>query len=181
MHTRIIDCRGYERGGRTLGHRRSPEGHQTLHLEEARRSGPSAANRRMTCGFASRSIRTWQIHEAVAVTRCRPFEPCGDITPKFAALVGRRIGRGWTKGVARDTRRRPRCTHQWNCWGALPPWGLPVRQSVSPLRAAQARTDTLPLNYRVYIYAPTKRRDIAALARSLHRSKTKTEEAGQHS
>ena len=59
------------------------------------------------------------IHDAVAVTDAGPFAPCGDITPKFAALKGKRIGRGWLKGL-RDAIGGPNgCTHQWELLGRV--------------------------------------------------------------
>ena len=120
MHTRSIDCRGYEREDGLW----DIEGHltDTKSYTWKDRDGHGA----LAAGEPAHDM--WiritvdldmLIHDACALTDAGPFAPCGDITPKFQALKGRRIGRGWLKEL-RDIIGGPHgCTHQWELLGRI--------------------------------------------------------------
>lgn len=120
MHTRTIDCRGYEREDGLW----DIEGHLTDTKSYTWKDRGGAAT--LAAGEPAHDM--WiritidldmTIHDAVAVTDAGPFAPCGDITPKFAVLKGKRIGRGWMKEL-RDAIGGPNgCTHQWELLGRI--------------------------------------------------------------
>jgi len=118
-HTRIYDCRGYEREDGLW----DIEGHLT---DTKTDTWKGRGGRDLAAGEPAHDM--WirltvdldmHIHDAVAVTDAGPFKPCGDITPKFAELKGKRIGRGWTKTL-RDLLGGPKgCTHHWELLGRI--------------------------------------------------------------
>lgn len=119
MHTRVIDCRGYEREDGLW----DIEGHLT---DTKPYTWKNRAGRDLPAGESAHDMwiritidTDMRIHEAVAVTDSGPFAPCGDITPKFAALVGRRITRGWTRELRAILGGAHGCTHQWELLGRV--------------------------------------------------------------
>jgi hypothetical protein len=93
------------------------------------------------------------IHEAVAVTDASPFLPCGDITPKFSALVGKKIGRGWTKELRSSIGGVNGCTHQWELLGRV---ATVAFQSVNRFRPRKPRKPgDIPFHFNTcHMYAP---------------------------
>ena len=60
-----------------------------------------------------------KIHRALAATDASPYLNCGDITPNFAALVGRTIKRGWTKELQDVVGGPNGCAHMWELLGRV--------------------------------------------------------------
>jgi hypothetical protein len=119
MHTRVIDCRGYEREDGLW----DIEGHLT---DVKPYTWKKRVGRDLPAGEPAHDMwlrvtidADMVIHEAIAVTDAGPFSPCGDITPKFSALVGERIGRGWTKELRGVLGGPNGCTHQWELLGRV--------------------------------------------------------------
>jgi hypothetical protein len=120
LHTRTIDCRGYEREDGLW----DIEGRLTDAKAYTWKS--RGGDTELAAGEFAHDM--WiritidldmRIHDAVAVTDAGPFARCGDITPKFEVLKGKRIGRGWTKEL-RDAIGGPNgCTHQWELLGRI--------------------------------------------------------------
>jgi hypothetical protein len=52
------------------------------------------------------------IRDIEVATAASPFQMCGDITAKYAALKGQRIGPGWSKRVKDAFGGAAGCTHQ---------------------------------------------------------------------
>ena len=120
MHTRVIDCKGYEREDGLW----DIEGHLTD------TKGYTWKNRSysydLPAGWPAHDM--WirltidvdmVIHEAMACTDSGPYPLCGDITPKFAQLKGLRIDRGWTKAIRGIIGQANGCTHQWELLGRV--------------------------------------------------------------
>jgi hypothetical protein len=153
MHTRVIDCRGYEREDGLW----DIEGHLT---DTKPYTWKKRIGRDLPAGEPAHDM--WMritidadmlIHEAVAVTDAGPFAPCGDITPKFAALVGKRIGRGWTKELRAIVGGVNGCTHQWELLGRL---ATVAFQTINRFRPRSPRQPgQIPFHFNTcHIYAP---------------------------
>jgi hypothetical protein len=83
-----------------------------------------------------------------------PFAPCGDITPKFSVLKGKRIGRGWMKEL-RDAIGGPNgCTHQWELLGRI---ATVAYQTTNVARRRQPRKPgQIPFVFNTcHMYTPT--------------------------
>ena len=120
IHTRSIDCRGYEREDGLW----DIEGHltDTKAYNWRRREGmadlPAGAPVhdmwiRLTIDLDMR------IQDAIAATDAGPYHACGDITPNFAALKGRIIRRGWTKELQTVVGGPNGCSHMWELLGRV--------------------------------------------------------------
>lgn len=120
LHTRVIDCRGYEREDGLW----DIEGRltDTKTYTWFNRGGV----RDLAAGEYAHDMsirltidRDMVIQDAMAVTDAGPYTPCGDITPKFAQLKGKRIGRGWTKALREILGGALGCTHHWELLGRV--------------------------------------------------------------
>jgi hypothetical protein len=114
VHTRSIDCRGYER-------------EDGLWDIEGRLVDTKAFNWRRREGMADLPAgepvhEMWirltidldmVIHDVVAATDASPYRACGDITPNFSALKGRAIRRGWTKELQTVIGGPNGCSDAW--------------------------------------------------------------------
>src|SRR3970282_1215723 len=100
MHTRAIECTGYERDDGLW----DIEAHlaDTKTTAHTRHHGGGAPRRgepvhdmwiRITIDL------DMKIHDVEAKTDEGPYPVCGDITPNFKALAGLTIGPGWRKGM----------------------------------------------------------------------------------
>ena len=101
MHTRTIECRGYEREDELW----DIEAHltDTKTTPHTRREG--GRERRPGEPVHDMWIRVTidldlKIHEVEARTDEGPYSICDNITPNFRALAGLTIGPGWRKGIA---------------------------------------------------------------------------------
>ena len=120
IHTRIIDCRGYERDDGLW----DIEGHltdtKTYTWNNRGAQGNLAAGEHAHDMWLRLTVDVdMVIHDAVAATDAGPFSPCGDITPKFAQLKGKRISRGWTKELREILGGPNGCTHHWELLGRV--------------------------------------------------------------
>lgn len=119
-HNRIIDCRGYERDDGLW----DIEGHLTDVKTETWFNRTGSID--LPAGVPAHDMwirltidLNMHIHECVASTDSSPYALCGDITPKFAQLKGKRIERGWTKGLRDVVGGAHGCTHQWELLGRI--------------------------------------------------------------
>ena len=136
MHTRAIECKGYEREDglwdieahlvdtKTYAHTRRDGG-------RARQPGEPVHDMwlRLTIDL------DMLIHDAEAVTDQGPYPHCGDITPNFKSLVGVKIGAGWRTEIAARVGGIKGCTHLVELLGPL---GTTAFQATG--RAREART-----------------------------------------
>jgi hypothetical protein len=112
MHTRAIECTGYERDDglwdieahltdtKTTAHTRH-------HGGRPRRPGEPVHDMRIRITIDL----DMKIHEVEAKTDEGPYPVCGDITPNFKALAGLTIGPGWRKAIAERVGGVKGCTH----------------------------------------------------------------------
>jgi hypothetical protein len=146
MHTRAIECKGYEREDglwdieahlvdtKTYAHTRRHGGH-------ARQPGEPVHNMwlRLTIDL------DMKIHAAEARTDDGPYPTCGDITRNFESLAGVKIGPGWRREIAVRLGGIKGCTHLVELLGPL---GTTAFQATG--RARQAREAGKPVHRKPY-------------------------------
>jgi hypothetical protein len=141
IHTRIIDCRGYEREDGLW----DIEGHltDTKAFHWRRREGmvDLPAGEPVHDMWIRLTIDLdMKIHDAIAATDASPYRACGNITPNFALLKGHTIKRGWTKALRAEVGGVKGCTHMWELLGRA---AAVAYQSTG---AARAQHRPLPLD-----------------------------------
>jgi hypothetical protein len=146
IHTRAIECKGYEREDglwdieahlvdtKTYAHTRRHGGRE-------RKPGEPVHNMwlRLTIDLDMR------IHDAEAKTDDGPYLTCGDIGINFKTLAGVKIGAGWRKEIAARLGGVKGCTHLVELLGPL---GTTAFQATG--RARQARDAGRPVLKKPY-------------------------------
>lgn len=120
IHTRSIDCRGYERDDGLWdieGHLTDTKTYTWMNRGGVRNLAAGEPAHDMWIRLTIDLDMT--IREAVAVTDAGPYSPCGDVTAKFARLEGMQIRRGWTKALREVIGGPHGCTHQWELLGRV--------------------------------------------------------------
>jgi len=142
MHTRTIECRGYEREDglwdieahlvdtKTYVHTRRQGGRE-------RQPGEPVHNMwlRLTIDLDMR------IHDAEAVTDDGPYPHCGDIAPNFKTLIGVTIGPGWRRKTLELLGGTRGCTHLVELLGPL---GTTAFQATGRAREARIAASPVP-------------------------------------
>jgi hypothetical protein len=146
IHTRAIECKGYEREDglwdieahlvdtKTYLHTRR-------HAGRVRQPGEPVHDMwlRLTIDL------DFLIHDAEAVTDSGPYPICGDIAPNFKALIGVKIGPGWRREIRARLGGVKGCTHLVELLGPL---GTTAYQSTG--RAREARNADNPQTKKPY-------------------------------
>jgi hypothetical protein len=137
MHTRAIECNGYEREDglwdieahltdvKTVLHTRHHGGRE-------RQPGEPVHDLwlRLTIDL------DMKVHAAEARTDEGPYPHCGDITPNFRALAGLTIGPGWRKHVIERVGGVKGCTHLVELLGPLATTAFQATNRARNARAA---------------------------------------------
>jgi hypothetical protein len=146
IHTRKIDCKGYEREDglwdieaqlmdtKTYVHSRRFGG-------TARQPGEPVHHMWLRLTIDLDMV----IHDAQAVTDQGPYPYCGDITPNFKRLAGVKIGPGWRRAIRERLGGIQGCTHLVELLGPL---GTTAFQATG--RAREARNAGKPLTRKPY-------------------------------
>jgi hypothetical protein len=146
MHTRAIECKGYERADglwdieahlvdtKTYAHSRRNGGRD-------RQAGEPVHDMWLRVTIDLDMV----IHAAEARTDEGPYPICGDITANFQALAGVKIGRGWRRDIAERLGGVKGCTHLVELLGPL---GTTAFQATG--RARQAREARRPASKKPY-------------------------------
>lgn len=146
MHTRAIECTGYEREDglwdieahltdtKTYTHTRRDGG-------RARQAGEPVHNMRIRLTIDLDLV----IRKAEAVTDSGPYAHCGDIAPAFESLAGLKIGPGWRREIAARVGGVKGCTHLVELLGPL---GTTAFQATG--RAREARKAAQPVHVHVH-------------------------------
>jgi hypothetical protein len=146
MHTRAIECTGYERAdglwdieARLVDTKTYP--HLRRHGGAERQPGEPvhAMWLRLTIDLDMR------IHDAEAATDVGPYPYCGDITPNFKALIGLVIGKGWRRDINARLGGIKGCTHLVELLGPL---GTTAFQATG--RAREMRNAGKPVTHKPY-------------------------------
>jgi len=111
LHTRTIECRGYQR----------PDGMwdidgwmtdiKTYNFPNRDRTEIKAGEPLHGMGMRVTVDNSLTIRDCVAVTDFSPFNLCGNITPNFKKLIGLKITQGLTKNVQERLGGTQGCTH----------------------------------------------------------------------
>jgi hypothetical protein len=146
MHTRAIECKGYERADGLW----DIEAHlvDTKTYAHSRRQGgrDRAAGEPVHDMWLRVTIDLdMVIHAAEARTDEGPYPICGDVTVNFKALAGVKIGRGWRRDIAERLGGVKGCTHLVELLGPL---GTTAFQATG--RARQARETARPSSRKPY-------------------------------
>jgi hypothetical protein len=146
MHTRTIECRGYEREDGLW----DIEAHLVDTKTYAHASRDGGRERKPGEPVHDMWIRLTidldlRIHAAEAATDSGPYAICGDIAPAFRALAGLTIGPGWRKAIAERVGGVKGCTHLVELLGPL---GTTAFQATA--RAREARNAGKPLATKPY-------------------------------
>ncbi len=119
-HTRIIECKGYEREDGLW----DIEGHlvDTKTYVHTRRDGgderqPGQPVHNMWLRLSV--DLDLKIHDAEAVTDNGPYAICGNITVNFKKLIGLTVGPGWRKAITERVGGVLGCTHLVELLGPL--------------------------------------------------------------
>jgi hypothetical protein len=146
MHTRSIECKGYEREDglwdiearlvdtKTYAHTRRMGGRDRAPGEPVHDMWI-----RMTIDLDMR------IHDVEASTDAGPYAVCGDIAPRFKSLAGIVIGPGWRSAIAERVGGVKGCTHLVELLGPL---GTTAFQATG--RAREARGAARPVTKKPY-------------------------------
>jgi len=146
MHTRAIECKGYEREDglwdieAQLVDTKSYV-HSRRHGGRERKVGEPVHHMwlRLTIDL------DMHIHDAEAVTDSGPYPYCGAITPNFKSLIGVKIARGWRREINARLGGIKGCTHLVELLGPL---GTTAFQATG--RAREARNAARTLTRRPY-------------------------------
>ena len=146
MHTRAIECKGYERADGLW----DIEAHlvDTKTYAHSRRQGgrDRAAGEPVHDMWLRLTIDLdMVIHAAEARTDEGPYPICGDVTVNFKALAGVKIGRGWRRDIAERLGGVKGCTHLVELLGPL---GTTAFQATG--RARSARETARPSSRKPY-------------------------------
>lgn len=147
MHTRAIECKGYERDDglwdieahlvdtKTYAHTRRHGGRD-------RQAGEPVHDMwlRLTIDL------DMMIHAAEARTDEGPYPICGDITVNFKTLAGVKIGRGWRRDITERLGGVKGCTHLVELLGPLGTTAFQATGRARQARAAAASKKPYQLN-----------------------------------
>ncbi len=146
MHTRRIECQGYEREDGLW----DIEAHltDTKSYLHSRRTG--GRERQPGEPVHDMWLRVtidldMKIHAVEARTDAGPYPVCGDIASNFKSLAGLTIGAGWRKGIAERVGGVKGCTHLMELLGPL---GTTAFQATG--RARQERSAGKPITKKPY-------------------------------
>ncbi len=111
IHTREIRCRGYRRDDGLF----DIDGHlvdeKSYAFENRYRGTVEAGDPVHEMWLRLTLNERFEIVAAEAVTDKHPFPGCGAITPDYGALVGKRIGPGWSRELRNTFGGVRGCTH----------------------------------------------------------------------
>ncbi len=137
VHDRDISCRGFQR----------PDGLFDLeaHLVDSKHYAfHNRARGEVQAGEPVHEMwlritidETLVIHAVEAVTDAGPFQICPAVVPRFQALVGCRIGRGWSRTVRGHLGGVKGCTHLVELLQPLATTAYQTLTKVRRLRAAK--------------------------------------------
>ena len=145
MHTRAIECKGYERKD-GLWDIEAQLTDTKSYTHTRRHGGERLAGEPVHHMWVRLTIDLdMQIHDAEAVTDTGPYPYCGNITPNFKKLVGLKIGPGWRREIYARLGGVHGCTHLVELLGPL---GTTAYQATG--RARNAREAGKPITRKPY-------------------------------
>jgi len=111
LHTRRIECRGYEREDGLFDIEASILDEKTYALEEPFRGLRPAGAPVHDMALRLTLDRTMTVKAIEVTTNHAPYDICPSVAPAYQGLVGAKVGAGWRKAVAEAVGRTKGCTH----------------------------------------------------------------------
>lgn len=133
IHTRTIDCRGYQRDDGLWDIEGRLTDTKTYSFDNQDRGGIQAGEPIHAMAVRLTVDDDLVVRAAQASTDAGPFGLCGDVVGVFEGLVGLRIGPGWRKAVTGVMGRTKGCTHLTDL--VLGPMAVTAFQTVAPARS----------------------------------------------
>ncbi len=113
LHTRSIECKGYEREDGLFDIEAQIVDQKTYELEDSFRRG-----RHRPAGSAVHDMQVrltldkgMTVRAIEVATNSSPYDICPSVAPGYQALVGAKVGSGWRKAVTEAVGRTKGCTH----------------------------------------------------------------------
>jgi Protein of unknown function (DUF2889) len=112
LHTRTIQCKGYEREDGLFDIEAQIVDQKTYDLEETFRGNRRLAGAPVHDMQVRLTLDKGMTVKAIAVTtNASPYDICPSVAPGYQALVGAKVGGGWRKAVTEAVGRTKGCTH----------------------------------------------------------------------
>ncbi|MEQ8194544.1 MAG: DUF2889 domain-containing protein [Rhodospirillales bacterium] len=111
LHSRAIDCRGYEREDGLWDIEAHLVDSKTYSFESKDRGHVASGEPVHDMWIRLTVDENLVVQNAEAATDAGPFIPCGDVTAKFDSLNGLKIAPGWRKAVYERMGGVQGCTH----------------------------------------------------------------------
>ena len=139
LHTRAIECRGYEREDGLF----DIEGHmvdvKTYPFQNRYRGEVQPGEPVHDMWIRLTMDQQLLIHDAEASTDFSPYKLCPDITSQYKKLIGVRIGAGWRRKIKELFGGIQGCTHLSELLGPLATAAFQTIMTRSRTQAGQAR------------------------------------------
>ena len=112
LHTRTIECKGYEREDGLFDIEAQIIDQKTYELEDSFRGHRRPAGAHVHDMQVRLTLDKGMTVRAIAVTTNHsPYDICPSVAPGYQALVGAKVGGGWRKAVTEAVGRVKGCTH----------------------------------------------------------------------
>jgi len=111
LHTRVINCEGYEREDGLHDIEARIVDTKTYALEEPMRGWREAGAPVHDMQLRLTLDRDMTVRDIEVTTNHAPYDVCPSVAPGYKALIGAKIGGGWRKAVAEAVGRTKGCTH----------------------------------------------------------------------
>ncbi|MDW8469043.1 MAG: DUF2889 domain-containing protein [Burkholderiales bacterium] len=111
LHTRTIECRGYEREDGLFDIEARIVDRKTYAVDEPYRGHREAGSHVHDMEVRVSVDRDMVVRDIEVATNDAPYPPCPEVAPNYKRLVGAKIGAGWRKAVAEAVGGTRGCTH----------------------------------------------------------------------
>jgi len=111
LHTRSIECRGYEREDGLFDIEASIVDRKTYDVEEPYRGHRPAGAHVHDMELRLTLDRSMTVRDIEVTTNHAPYDICPAVAPGYKALIGAKVGGGWRKAVTEAVGRTKGCTH----------------------------------------------------------------------
>jgi hypothetical protein len=111
LHTRTIECRGYERDDGLFDIEAQIVDQKTYPVDEPIRGHRPAGSPVHDMQLRLTLDGSMTVRGIEVVTNHAPYDICPSVAPGYKALIGAKIGGGWRKAVTEAVGRTKGCTH----------------------------------------------------------------------
>ena len=111
LHTRKIDCEGYEREDGLWDIEARIVDTKTYEVEEPYRGRRKAGMHVHDMQLRLTLDRDMVVRDIEVTTNHGPYDVCPTVAPNYKALIGAKVGGGWRRAVTEAVGRTKGCTH----------------------------------------------------------------------